>query len=77
MNTWTIQKGYPVLTLTRAGNTYTIVQERFLTDTAAYNNNETSPYNFKWEIPVTYSTQTGTKTQVWFGLEDDSIDVYV
>ena len=32
MNTWTRQKGYPVLTLDRNGSTYTVTQERFLTD---------------------------------------------
>ena len=32
MNTWTRQKGYPVLMLTKNGNTYTVTQERFLTD---------------------------------------------
>ena len=32
MNTWTRQKGYPVLILTRTGSNYTVTQERFLTD---------------------------------------------
>ena len=32
MNTWTRQKGYPVLTLNKNGSTYTVTQERFLTD---------------------------------------------
>ena len=32
MNTWTRQKGYPVLMLDRTGSTYTVTQERFLTD---------------------------------------------
>lgn len=52
MNTWTRQKGYPVLNVARNGNTYTLTQERFLTDPEAYNQtDETSPYNYKWEIP--------------------------
>ncbi len=40
MDTWTRQKGYPVLNLTRSatGDSYIAVQERFLTDPNAYAN---------------------------------------
>lgn len=37
MNTWTRQKGYPVLNLIKDGNAYKIQQERFLSDQDAYN----------------------------------------
>ena len=76
MNTWTIQKGYPVLTLTKNGDTYDIVQARFLTDSEASANNEPSPYDFKWEIPVTYiSDGESQKKQVWFNMENAKIQV--
>ena len=42
MDTWTLQMGYPVLTVTKkSGNTYTVSQERFLYDRNA---NLTSKY---------------------------------
>jgi glutamyl aminopeptidase len=77
MDTWTRQKGYPVLTLTKTGGSYTITQQRFLTDPNAYNQtDEVSPFNYKWEVPVTFvSSVSQNPTQVWFHLEDNSISM--
>lgn len=35
MDTFTIQMGYPILTVTVSGNTYTLTQKRFLKDPKA------------------------------------------
>ena len=46
MDTWTRQKGYPVLTLSKPdANTYQVTQERFLTDPSAQET-EPSPYDY-------------------------------
>lgn len=77
MDTWTRQKGYPLLTLSKESGQYKITQKRFLTDPDAYDNpNETSPYDFKWEIPVTYiSSEDSMPNQVWFHKDDESISM--
>ena len=77
MNTWTRQKGYPFLTLVKSGNSYTVTQERFLTDPDAYTKpDEPSEYNYKWEIPITtISSNDPTRKQTWFHLEDESVTV--
>ena len=77
MNTWTKQKGYPVLNVTRDGLTYTITQERFLTDPDAYDKpDEVSPYDYKWEIPITYiKSGSNVVSKLWFELEAPSLAV--
>ena len=46
MDTWTRQKGYPVLTMTKVDpSTYQVTQQRFLTDPNAQET-EPSPYNY-------------------------------
>ncbi|XP_073496949.1 glutamyl aminopeptidase [Phyllobates terribilis] len=51
MDTWTRQMGYPVLTV-QSGNT--VEQQRFLLDPKADASTPESPYNYLWNIPVTY-----------------------
>ena len=90
MNTWTRQKGYPVLMLTKESNTstsstsssgysecYRVTQERFLMDPLAYSApDEQSPYDYKWEVPVTYITSNNaTVQQVWLHQKDAFIDM--
>jgi glutamyl aminopeptidase len=79
MDTWTRQKGFPVLTLTKIKNVYSIQQERFLADIGAYTDTTDvpSPFNYKWEIPVSYitSAQPKSPTQKWFHIDDDVLDV--
>ncbi|KAL2092098.1 hypothetical protein ACEWY4_011896 [Coilia grayii] len=69
MNTWTLQKGFPLVTVNRIGPTVNLSQEHFLLDAG----NVTS--NNVWHIPLTYvndscSTARGCK-QV-FLLKDKS-----
>lgn len=79
MNTWTRQKGYPVLTLEKMDNTYRIGQERFLSDKESYNKtDEQSPFAYKWEIPVTFIADNNNETrQVWMHTTDSHIAVPV
>ncbi|KAK5650644.1 hypothetical protein RI129_001673 [Pyrocoelia pectoralis] len=51
MSTWTVQMGYPILTVKEEGNEYVLTQKRFLKD---YSNSSesNSPYGDKWTIPV-------------------------
>ncbi|XP_069599957.1 glutamyl aminopeptidase [Ranitomeya imitator] len=51
MDTWTRQMGYPVLNV-QSGNT--VEQQRFLLDPNADASTPESPYNYLWNIPVTY-----------------------
>ncbi|XP_037084026.1 glutamyl aminopeptidase-like [Pollicipes pollicipes] len=79
MNTWTRQMGFPVLDLKKNsdGSAYIMTQQRFLADKDAVDKTE-SPYNYRWEIPVTYFTSSESMPkQVWFHMEDTSIEVPV
>jgi glutamyl aminopeptidase len=83
MNTWTKQKGYPILTLTEdkkgdsssseegMHNSYSVTQQRFLSDPEAYKHvDEASPYDYKWEVPITYMASTDNQVhQVWLHSE--------
>ncbi|XP_071548243.1 aminopeptidase N-like isoform X2 [Panulirus ornatus] len=55
MDTWTLQMGYPVVSIARAGNSSAVItQEHFLLDRSS-ENDVRFPHN--WWIPVTYTTQ--------------------
>ena len=88
MNTWTRQKGYPILNISLENKTntaasfdgrYRITQERFLSDPEAYNlNDEVSPFDYKWEIPVTYMSSVDDKiNQVWLHPEQNYLDISI
>ncbi|ROT72062.1 putative aminopeptidase N [Penaeus vannamei] len=57
MDTWTLQKGYPVIHVTRSadGTSATVSQERFLLEKNA-NSSDTHVYN--WWVPLTYTYQS-------------------
>ncbi|KAJ8961758.1 hypothetical protein NQ318_021359 [Aromia moschata] len=76
MNTFTVQMGYPLLTVSVDGDNYTLTQSRFLKDpTASYNSSE-SIYGYKWTIPVTYVTDLGKSTDlILFKYSDDKITI--
>ncbi|XP_050965784.1 leucyl-cystinyl aminopeptidase isoform X2 [Labeo rohita] len=48
MNTWTVHKGFPLVTVKRSGNKVTLTQEHFLL------NAENSTGDSLWHIPLTY-----------------------
>ncbi|CAL8347790.1 unnamed protein product [Lota lota] len=49
MNTWTQQKGFPLVSVSRKGNQVTLTQEPFLLST-----DDTKHATSRWHIPVTY-----------------------
>ncbi|KAI1887340.1 hypothetical protein AGOR_G00189300 [Albula goreensis] len=52
MDTWTKQMGYPVLSLTIAGQNAKLTQKRFLLDPKADPAQPPSPFQYTWTIPV-------------------------
>ena len=81
MDTWTRQKGFPVVVLKRLPNgDYVGIQERFFANQNDSNDNdEPSPFNYKWDIPITYITskQPDEKSLQWFNQNHQSIAMYV
>jgi len=73
MDTWTRQAGFPVVFVTRNGTRLTLSQHRFLADPDAEYLPESSPYKYKWEIPITYVTSNNnTVHTLWFTKDQDS-----
>ncbi|XP_063609325.1 aminopeptidase N-like [Penaeus indicus] len=77
MDTWTSQKGYPVIKVNRSpdGTSATITQERF----RQVRNPEEIP-EIKWWVPLTYTTQSDvtfnqTLATVWMKDSEDSITI--
>ncbi|KAK3895772.1 hypothetical protein Pcinc_000525 [Petrolisthes cinctipes] len=56
MDTWTLQMGYPVITVTRTqdGTSATLTQERFL---SVENERRYKADEYRWWVPITYTTQ--------------------
>ncbi|XP_064595778.1 glutamyl aminopeptidase-like [Liolophura sinensis] len=57
MDTWTIQMGYPVVSVIDEGNRYLLQQDRFMLNSQALVNESETPFNYKWYVPFTYITQ--------------------
>ncbi|CAH1108047.1 unnamed protein product [Psylliodes chrysocephalus] len=76
METFTVQMGYPILTVTRSGDEYTLTQKRFLADSTASFNKSDSAYRYRWSVPVTYITDLGKSSSfVLFNYNADSIKI--
>ncbi|XP_049821502.1 aminopeptidase A isoform X3 [Aethina tumida] len=75
IDTYTVQMGYPILTVTVDGDKYTFTQKRFLKDPdAKYDGVE--PYNYKWTVPITYVTDLGkSDTYTLFEYNKDSVTI--
>uniref|UniRef100_A0A8C5DEA1 Aminopeptidase n=1 Tax=Gouania willdenowi TaxID=441366 RepID=A0A8C5DEA1_GOUWI len=58
MNTWTLQKGLPLVTVTRKGRRLLLKQERFLRTVAP--TDPLWPSLFLWHIPLTYRTDSSS-----------------
>ncbi|KAG7481393.1 hypothetical protein MATL_G00066280 [Megalops atlanticus] len=52
MNTWTLKKGFPLVTVTRNGTQLTVSQEHFLLKVDS--DNSTAKSSYLWHIPLTY-----------------------
>lgn len=85
MDSWTLQKGFPVITVTRVGNTSAVLtQEYFLLDRRMENSpsggkkgGEAQEDQQKWWVPVTFTTQENpdfSDTKVRFWLSDGGLE---
>ncbi|XP_076673132.1 aminopeptidase A isoform X7 [Andrena cerasifolii] len=67
MDTWTRQKGFPVVNVHKSDNKYILTQKRFLADPDAQFDSSDSKYGYKWTIPITYITNRTSKSNLlWF-----------
>ena len=58
MNTWTLQKGYPVLNIKRMANKLELTQNWFLLNRLNKVENNPSEYDsYKWYVPFTFTTK--------------------
>lgn len=75
MDTWTQQTGFPLVTISREGNTITASQKRFL---ISPNLNETdlqqpkSLFKYKWYVPLSYYTSKEPREvrNIWMNMSD-------
>ncbi|XP_076628645.1 glutamyl aminopeptidase [Colletes latitarsis] len=76
MDTWTRQKGFPVVSVRKSGNKYVLTQKRFLTNPDAQFDASDSEYGYKWTIPVTYITsKTSEPTLLWFQKDANNLEI--
>ncbi|XP_006571773.2 endoplasmic reticulum aminopeptidase 1 isoform X1 [Apis mellifera] len=80
MDTWTQQMGFPLITITRNGNTITAAQKRFLISPRE-NDTESqrarSSFDYKWYIPLSYYTDKEPRKlhNVWMNLTDVTFEI--
>ncbi|KAF2365600.1 ERAP1-like C-terminal domain, partial [Trinorchestia longiramus] len=78
MDTWTLQMGFPVISVARSGDgSLKLKQKRFL---LVNNPNSTDTHDYKWWVPVSYTTQsspdfTQTRPAYWISSAEDSITI--
>lgn len=77
MDTWTLQMGFPVVTIKRVGNTDKAIatQKHFLLDPNAVVK-EPSPFNYKWHIPLTYVFEGSAQDPktTWMNISSDQVE---
>lgn len=66
MDTWTLQMGYPVIDIRHlTGNQYLVSQQRFLNHKDVNATPKfSSPFNYKWFVPFTYISSSGSQTVI-------------
>ncbi|KAH8312017.1 hypothetical protein KR044_009049 [Drosophila immigrans] len=78
MLTWTM--GLPVVTITKVSDTeYKLTQKRFLSNPNDYDAvHEASEFNYRWSIPITYTTSANAAVQrEWFYYDQSEITIKV
>jgi len=78
MDSWTRQMGFPLLTVTRKGDTISVTQQRYTADiNTTFNPNE-SKFKYKWDVPVTIFTSSNQKpTLNWLLMDNPSLSLDV
>ncbi|KAH8359852.1 hypothetical protein KR093_009103 [Drosophila rubida] len=76
MLTWTM--GLPVVTIAKVSDTeYKLTQKRFLSNPNDYDAvHEASDFNYRWSIPITYTTSADSTVQrAWFYYDQSEITI--
>lgn len=81
MDTWTRQMGFPLITISREGNTITATQKRFIlavnisSETEQANNESISPFGYKWYVPLSFYTNQDTRKvhHIWMNMSNGKI----
>ncbi|XP_022104256.1 aminopeptidase N-like [Acanthaster planci] len=77
MDTWTLQRGYPLITLTRTGNSMVATQKVFLQFNRTIEDDGFGDLGYKWYVPLTCVYKSGPADQyekpqqVWMEPSDD------
>jgi len=79
MDTWTLQMGFPVVTVSRqygSGGKATLRQDRFLISKSPDNPDK---HNYMWWIPITFASPGGdfdnTKNAIWMSEEEKTKEI--
>nr|CAD7423005.1 unnamed protein product [Timema monikensis] len=79
MDTWTLQSGHPVITITRnyISGALTVTQERFYLRRSG---DSTDTHDYKWWVPLTYTSNTNhdflsTTTRTWMNSASSQITI--
>nr|AMO02529.1 aminopeptidase N5 [Tityus serrulatus] len=79
MDTWTLQMGFPLVTVLRNKSTITVRQSRFHLIPAEIdetNQQDLSPYSYIWYIPLTYLTDQSFETKhIWLNTTTSSFQL--
>merc|ERR1719259_1615042 len=78
MDTWTLQTGYPVLSVSFTGGGATLTQERFMMEKPE--SSGASTHDYKWWIPITFTTQestdfSNTVPSSWMSKDESTKDI--
>ncbi|XP_070568250.1 aminopeptidase N-like [Ptychodera flava] len=81
MDTWLLQMGYPLVTITRdyEKGTATVTQKHFLMDSGTNGTIRESPYGYKWQVPITYTSAGEPNFQnpqtAWLKTHEDDLNI--
>ncbi|XP_050052260.2 uncharacterized protein [Dermacentor andersoni] len=65
MESWTKQMGFPLVSVERNGNSFSVRQSQFLIDPDTAMNRKPTPFKYIWKIPLTYQTSEGRTGLLW------------
>lgn len=80
MDTWTLQMGYPVISISRQGSRVTLSQSRYLSFPHSVIKEEfQSPYGYKWYVPFVYGEMEEggnfIENKVWLNMTQAVVNV--
>ncbi|XP_039283006.1 LOW QUALITY PROTEIN: glutamyl aminopeptidase [Nilaparvata lugens] len=80
MDTWTRQMGFPLVSISKDGNSVSATQTRFLLTPNPQKQNLShppSPFNYKWYLPLSFYTDLNPEEEeiVWMNMTDVKFEV--